>query len=185
MPLLSWKAFHAAHARRYIVFADLRAPLRRQQRFELMSSLIYGMNPKGVFALLPEENFIRIVFERDTDVAAFTGAVQARKTAREGGWAGQWRFDFDAELETTIKAALPGKKPQGRSGQGGDWCGPALQIDRVSPGGWDDEYRSSSSGEERRRSACERRRPNRPRSRWKASARSIHPAWPCTNPLAY
>jgi hypothetical protein len=33
--------------------------------------------------------------------------MHARKTAREGAWAGQWAFIFDAKKEATIKSLLP------------------------------------------------------------------------------
>jgi hypothetical protein len=54
-----------------------------------------------------------VAFERDIDAQKFADAVKARKTAREGGWAGQWAFIFNAEMEATIKSLLsPASKRQ-------------------------------------------------------------------------
>ena len=33
--------------------------------------------------------------------------MQTRKTAREGGWAGQWAFAYDDAMVEKIKAMLP------------------------------------------------------------------------------
>jgi hypothetical protein len=115
MARLGWNAFNAAHARPYIVFADFDASGSRQTRFAMLARLANGMNPKGDYALLPEDNFIRVVFQQESDAVAFAGGVMARKTAREGGWAGQWWFDFDAETEAVIRTALPEKKPRAAS----------------------------------------------------------------------
>jgi hypothetical protein len=59
---------------------------------QTVPSLIDGMNIKGASALLPVGNFMQIVLEGDD------AGVQALKTAREGGWAGQGWFEFDAEM---------------------------------------------------------------------------------------
>jgi hypothetical protein len=112
MALLAWKAFHAANGRSYIVFAELDSAVRRQTRFAMLATLASAMNPKGDYALLPEDNLIRLVFEREADASTFAAAVQARTTAREGGWSGQWWFEFNAEMEAAIRAALPEKKPR-------------------------------------------------------------------------
>jgi hypothetical protein len=77
-----------------------------------VSTLIDGMNLKGDYALSPEGDLIRLVFQREADASTFAAAVQAPKTAREGGWAGQWSFHFDAKMEAAIRAALPEKKPR-------------------------------------------------------------------------
>lgn len=81
----------------------------------MLARLANGMNPKGDYALLPEGNFIRVVFQQEADAVAFARGVLARKTAREGGWAWQWWFEFNAETEAAIRAALPEKKPRAAS----------------------------------------------------------------------
>jgi hypothetical protein len=105
--LKGWTAFLAAHARPYIVFADLLEPRRRQTRFALLASLAEAQHPEGDYALFPESEFIRIAFEHEADAQAFAGSLLARRNAREGGWAGQWAFVFDDGVEEKIRAALP------------------------------------------------------------------------------
>ncbi len=107
MALLGWTAFHAAHGRPYIIFADLAPPARRQTRFALLASLADVLNLRGDYALLPDGPLIRVVFELEPDARVFAEAVQARKTEREGGWAGQWWFQIDPEIEAAIKFVLP------------------------------------------------------------------------------
>jgi hypothetical protein len=41
------------------------------------------------------------------DAFEVTGTMQTRKTAREGGWAGQWAFAYDDAMVEKIKAMLP------------------------------------------------------------------------------
>lgn len=113
--LLSWPAFHDRHASAYLVFADLEEPRRRQPRFAMLASLAKAMNLQGAFALSPDEQVIRVAFERADDALKFAQGVGARKTAREGGWAGQWWFTFDEETEAAIKAALPHPPKRSRS----------------------------------------------------------------------
>jgi hypothetical protein len=48
-----------------------------------------------------------VAFERDIDARTFAGVLKARKTAREGGWADQWAFTLNVEMEDTIKSLLP------------------------------------------------------------------------------
>jgi hypothetical protein len=111
MPLMRWDAFHESHHRPFMVFADVDGRVRT--RFALLSSLVAAMDLKGSYALNPEEERIRVAFERDIDAQKFADAVKARKTAREGGWAGQWAFIFNAEMEATIKSLLsPASKRQ-------------------------------------------------------------------------
>lgn len=115
MSLLGWTAFHAAHGRPFIIFADLAPPTRRQTRFALLARLADVLNLRGDYALLPEGRLIRLVFELEPDARVFSEAVQARKTAREGGWVGQWWFHIDPEVEAAIKFALPAQ-PRRRPG---------------------------------------------------------------------
>ena len=110
MPLLSWPAFHEAHGHPYILFVDLLEARRRQSRFALLGSLAGALNLKGAYALLPEKETIRIVFEREADAAALAQALLARRTAREGGWAGQWAVVFDDDMEAKIRNVLPAPK---------------------------------------------------------------------------
>jgi hypothetical protein len=105
MPLMRWDAFHESHHRPFMVFADVDGRMRT--RFALLSSLVAAMDLKGSYALNPEKGRIRVAFERDIDAQKLAAAVKARKTAREGGWAGQWAFIFNAEMEATIKSLLP------------------------------------------------------------------------------
>jgi hypothetical protein len=105
--LKGWTAFHAAHVRSYIVFADLIGPRRRQARFSLLGSLAEALQLEGDYALFPEKEAIRLAFEHEGDAQAFADALLALRTAREGGWAGQWAFVFDDGMEEKIRAALP------------------------------------------------------------------------------
>jgi hypothetical protein len=111
--LKGWTDFHAANVRPYIVYADLFEPRRRQARFALLASLADAQQPTGDFALFPETEMIRVAFEHDADAQAFADSLLARRTAREGGWAGQWAFVFDDGMEEKIRAALP-PSPQRR-----------------------------------------------------------------------
>jgi hypothetical protein len=72
---------------------------------------------------------IHIVFERDDDATKFAIAVNARRTAREGGWAGQWAFNYDSEMESAIWATLP-SAPRKSSGNraGTKWKKRALPL---------------------------------------------------------
>jgi hypothetical protein len=112
--LKGWTAFRAAHARPYMVFADLLGARRRQARFALLNSLVDAQQVEGDYALLPERETIRLAFERKADAEAFAGSLLARPTAREGGWAGQWAFVVDDGVEEKIKAALPPSKRRTR-----------------------------------------------------------------------
>lgn len=108
MALMPWNDFHEANARAYMVFADVDA--RLQTRFALLNSLAKAMGLKGGYALFPEKDIVRVAFERDDDATKFAVAVNARRTARESGWAGQWSFVFDHGVEEKIRAALPSKR---------------------------------------------------------------------------
>jgi hypothetical protein len=108
--LTGWKAFHAAHARPYMVYADLIDAAGRQKKFTLLGALLRALPLRGDYALLPEKELIRIALERDDAARAFADTMQAPKTAREGGWAGQWAFVLDDRTVEKIKAALPAKR---------------------------------------------------------------------------
>jgi hypothetical protein len=112
-----WTAFHAAHARPYIVFADLLETRRRQTRFDLLGSLADALLLKGDYALMPEKDVIRIVIETEPDARKFADAVQARPAAREGGWGGQAAFIMDDVMEEKIRATLPPAPPRRWSGK--------------------------------------------------------------------
>ena len=105
--LKGWTDFQAAHVRPYIVYGDLPEGRRRQARFALLATLADAQQPAGDFALFPEKEMIRVAFEREIDAQAFADSLLARRTAREGGWAGQWAFTFDDGMEEKIRAALP------------------------------------------------------------------------------
>jgi hypothetical protein len=90
-----------------MVLADLEGGKRRQDRFALLAALARATAFNGAYALMPEGALIRVAFEREADALVFAESVGARKTAREGGWAGQWAFLFDTGAEATIKAVLP------------------------------------------------------------------------------
>jgi len=108
-----WEDFHEANARPFVIFAD--GDSRIQSRFALLNSLAKAMPFKGNYALFPDRELIRLAFERDDDATKFAVAVNARRTAREDGWAGQWSFNYDAEMESAIRATLP---PSPRSSSG-------------------------------------------------------------------
>jgi hypothetical protein len=105
MPLMRWGDFQEANARPFMVFADV--DVRLQTRFTLLNSLAEAMAFKGGYALFPDRDLVRIAFERDDDATKFAVAVNARRMARESGWAGQWSFNYDSEMESAIRAALP------------------------------------------------------------------------------
>jgi hypothetical protein len=105
MPMMRWNDFQDANARPFVVFAD--ADSRVQTRFALLNSLAEAMPLKGNYALFPDKNLIRLAFERDDDATKFAIAVKAQRSAREGGWAGQWSFNCDAAMENAIMALLP------------------------------------------------------------------------------
>jgi hypothetical protein len=107
MPLISWSAFHEAHGQVFIIFADVEA--RAQTRFALLNRLAVVMQLKGAYAFHSEPGVIRLAFKRKSDAVKFAAIIQALKTGREGGWAGQWAFLFDDEVEEKIRAVLPAK----------------------------------------------------------------------------
>jgi hypothetical protein len=110
MPVMRWDAFNAAHPRPFMIFADYEEG--RQSGFELLRRLAVSMLPRGNIALRPEKGLIRIAFELEADAKKFAENVQARKTAREGGWAGQWAFEHDVETQQAIDNLLaPIKSP--------------------------------------------------------------------------
>ena len=104
MPILRWDAFNNTHHRPYVVFAD--CPERQQSCFDLLRRLAVAMRPTGDLALFPDEGFVRIIFELNTDAEKFADGVQAKRTAREGGWVGQWAFGLDEKMARTIETVL-------------------------------------------------------------------------------
>lgn len=117
MPLRRWDAFHQAHDRVFVVFADLVGG-RSQARFELLMRLAHALQLSGNYALSPGKAVIRIVLALEGDARKFADALQARETARESGWAGQWVSRVDADIEAAIAACMPptarrssGKRP--------------------------------------------------------------------------
>ena len=111
--LMGWKAFITAHARPFIIYADLpeyggvRGSGGRQNRFALLGTLLRACDLPGAYALLPEADLVRIAFESEDAARTFARTMNARKTAREGGWAGQWSFVYRDDVMEEIKAALP------------------------------------------------------------------------------
>jgi len=85
----------------------------RQARFALLGSLAEALQLEGDYALFPEKEMIRLAFEDEGDAQAFAEALLARRTARKGGWAGQWAFTFDDGMEEKIRAALPPSPKRG------------------------------------------------------------------------
>ena len=114
--LMGWKAFTAAHARPFIVYADLpeqggtRGVGGRQKKFTLLGSLLKTLALPGEYAMLPEAELFRIAFATEGAARAFADTMGARKMAREGGWAGQWGFVFDEGVMEKIKGVLPPAK---------------------------------------------------------------------------
>ena len=108
MPVLRWDDFNNTHVRPYMIFADIGLG---HTRFDLLRQFAVAMAPQGDLAMLPEGGFIRLGFELDTDAEKFAAAVQAKRTAREGGWAGQWAFAFDKKTANIIQGLLPTKLP--------------------------------------------------------------------------
>ena len=53
------------------------------------------------------------MFEREADAATLAQALLARRTAREGGWAGQWSMVFDDDMEAKIRKVLPPPRRRG------------------------------------------------------------------------
>jgi len=97
MALMRWDCFQAAHPRPQMIFANLDGA-RSQARFDLLRRMIQTMVLPGSYALHPQEGLIRVAVERDADALKFAAGVQARRTAREGGWAGQWAFLYDDKV---------------------------------------------------------------------------------------
>lgn len=122
--LIGWNAFTTAHARPYIIYADLpelggmRGTGGRQNKFTLLGTLLKALPLRGDYALLPEAALFRIAFEQEGDARAFADTISARKTAREGGWADQWAFLFDDGVMEKIKAVLPPPMPRAPRGPG-------------------------------------------------------------------
>lgn len=105
--LVGWNAFHAAHAKSFMVYADLLDAGARQAKFSLLGTYLKALPVQGAYALLPEGAFIRVAFERKDAARAFTQAMCARSTAREARWAGQWAFVYDDLIVEKIKSLLP------------------------------------------------------------------------------
>jgi hypothetical protein len=103
MPVMRWDQFNQSHSRSYMVFADAGP---KGLGFELLRRLAVAMNPQGNLAFLPEERFTRIAFEHDADAEKFAAGVGAKRTAREGGWAGQWAFANDENMHAAVEALL-------------------------------------------------------------------------------
>ena len=104
MAIMRWIDFNEAYQRPYMIFADF--PHGQPSGFELLRRLAMAMDLMGSFALFPEVGFIRLAFELDQDAVTFAEGVKAKRTAREGGWSGQWAFGFDAKMQKTIEALL-------------------------------------------------------------------------------
>ena len=105
--LMGWKAFHTAHAKPFMVYADLLETGARQAKFALLGTLLKTLPVRGDYALFPEKETIRIAFERKEAARVFADTMYARPTAREGQWAGQWAFVFDDLLVEKAKSLLP------------------------------------------------------------------------------
>ena len=46
-----------------------------------------------------------------------TNKLFARRTAREGGWAGRWSVVLDDDMEAKIRKVLPAKRTRARADQ--------------------------------------------------------------------
>jgi hypothetical protein len=118
MGMMRWSAFHGRHPRSFMIFADLDG--RSQNSFELLNSVAEAMALGGNYALHPEQGLIRLAFECEADAQKFADSVQAHRSAREGGWSGQWAFRLNTPAVAAIRALLPkaDRKSSGtRSGQ--------------------------------------------------------------------
>jgi hypothetical protein len=109
MPMVRWNAFNGVHIRPDIVFADVVGGRRRQARYSLLDRLASAMHFKGDYALFPDKDGIRVVFELGAEAQAFAGGLMAQASAREGAWSGQWAFNFDAGMEDKINEVLKGE----------------------------------------------------------------------------
>ena len=105
--LVGWNAFKAAHARSFMVYADLLDASQRQLKFTMLGSLLKELRLDGDYALFPEKEQIRIALERKESARALAGELYARPAARESGWAGQWAFVFDDIVMEKIRSLLP------------------------------------------------------------------------------
>jgi len=118
MPVMRWGAFTAAHPRPYVIFADRGQGQFPQAAYELLRRHILKMAPEGSFSLYPEEGFIRVAFELETDAMKFAAGLRAKRTAREGGWVGQWSFAYDEKAAKTIESLLEPLKRAGTTRAG-------------------------------------------------------------------
>ena len=122
--LMGWNAFTATHTRPFIVFADIpeRGGVRgaggRQNKFALLGPLLTALQLGTNYALMPEAKLFRVAFAHEEAARTFVDTMLARKTAREGGWAGQWVFAYDDAMVAKIKAMLPPPEKRMRRAMG-------------------------------------------------------------------
>lgn len=90
-----------------MVYADLVEASGRQLKFVLLGTLLYAMKPNGDYAMFPEKEMLRIAFSREEAARALANTMGASKTAREGGWAGEWSVIYGDEEVEKIRAMLP------------------------------------------------------------------------------
>jgi len=105
--LMGWKAFARCAGSAVYGLCELVGAAGRQNKFALLGTLLKALSLPGDYALLPEKELFRIALQREDTARAFVDTMQARKTAREDGWAGQWAFVYDDRAEEKIKAVLP------------------------------------------------------------------------------
>jgi hypothetical protein len=119
MGQMGWSAFHQAYPHACMLFVDLDKSVAKQARFQQLRTVVAQLGMVGRYAMLPEEALIRVAFEREADAVKVADALQARRTAREGGWAGQWAMLLDrgaVEKIESILAAVPKRARPGNAG---------------------------------------------------------------------
>jgi hypothetical protein len=130
MAIMGWKAFTDSYHRPYMIFADVAQGQSEQTHFEVLRRLAVAMDPKGSFALFPEDGYIRVAFELDQDAKKFAAGVQAQRTAREDGWAGQWAFGYDEKMQKKIEILLEPHKRKAKPRTVKSSAGPPRKLKR-------------------------------------------------------
>ena len=122
MPELAWSAFLFKHPRPHLIMG-LYEPAeklatsrpRGRSRVAVLRDLVRALEPAGDWATTMETGpddapwpvrEVRAAFADWNDAVKLTGAVQARPTARHGGFASQHAFHYGSMTYTMIEQAL-------------------------------------------------------------------------------
>jgi hypothetical protein len=103
---MGWSAFHQAHPKSYMLFADLADGVSQQSGFIVLRRLIDQASLSGRYAMMPEPGLYRVVFQNEADALKVADALSAAPTGREVGWAGQWAVAFTIEMQAGILKLL-------------------------------------------------------------------------------